>query len=108
MPFLTNYLLSPAPTVAVALINVAAAHYFKVPIYKFGFYYTGTMLGLGLIGSIVGGLLGKYWTRKDPSIGIVAALMFLAPTGIASYKVATFWMTLFMVNNLLQFGKFIS
>lgn len=103
-----SLILSPVPTTIVALANAAVSHYYNIPLYKMGLLYTGTVLGIGLFASIVGGLIGYKWSKEDPSNGIVGAIMFVAPTGIAFYKIAIFWSVLFSLNNFLLFKNFIS
>src|SRR5437879_2475981 len=83
--------LSPFPTFIVALATVGASFYFGIPIWKTGLCYTIGALTIGAILSLILGIPMHIENRNQPDGFLAEAIMFIAPTGIAIYKIGLYW-----------------
>jgi len=101
---LFGLLLSPVPTICIAIANFILAKYFMIPLFIHGLIYTAIALLAGLTFSCC--LNTK--SKKNDYEEILTGIFFIVPTGIAFYKIATFWTCLYLIHLTCEFVKFLS
>lgn len=103
-------IVSPYPASFMAIMTYGIARYCDIPIYKIAFGCSSVGMGCGLIGGIVifGFMYGMQIKQNGWEWPEISTCVFpLIPIGLSILHVGIYWIGLYTINSLTNFGKFL-